>query len=64
VLASMGRTFRVGDRLSADLRIDSSNPLNHVTFPSWNTTVTSAQFGLPMTANAMRSVQTSLRVRF
>ncbi|MGH9666182.1 MAG: TonB-dependent receptor, partial [Bryobacteraceae bacterium] len=62
--ASMGRTFRVGDRLNLDLRVDAANALNHVTFPSWNTTVTSAQFGLPMTANAMRSMQTVLRLRF
>jgi hypothetical protein len=58
--ASLGRTF--ADNL--DLRIDSTNALNHVTYPSWNTTVTSAQFGLPSTANAMRSVQATLRWRF
>ncbi len=62
--ASMGRTFRVRDRLLLDLRSDSSNVINHVTFPSWNTTVTSTQFGLPMTANPMRVVQTTLRARF
>lgn len=62
--ASLGRTFRWGDRLNADLRFDSSNVINHVTFPSWNTTVGSAQFGLPNQANAMRTVQTTLRVRF
>ena len=62
--ASMGRTFRLNDRFNLDLRIDSTNALNHVTFTSWNTTVTSAQFGLPVSANAMRSLQTSLRVRF
>ena len=57
--ASMARTF---DRV--DLRFDAYNALNHVTYPSWNTTVTSAQFGLPTTANAMRSLQATLRVRF
>jgi hypothetical protein len=62
--ASAGRTFRLSDRLSGDLRIDSTNPLNHVTFPSWNTTFGSAQFGLPMTANAMRSLTTGFIVRF
>jgi hypothetical protein len=62
--ASLGRTFRWGDRLNADLRFDAANVLNHVTFPNWNTTVGSAQFGLPNTANAMRSLQTTLRVRF
>ena len=62
--ASLGRTFRLGDRLNADLRFDASNALNHVTFPTWNTTVTSAQFGLPTVANAMRTVRVSMRVRF
>lgn len=61
---SMGRTFRLKDRFNLDLRIDSTNALNHVTFTSWNTTLNNAQFGLPVAANAMRSVQTVLRVRF
>jgi hypothetical protein len=62
--ASMGRTFRSGDRLNIDLRFDAMNVLNHPTFPSWNTMVTSAQFGLPNASNAMRSVETTLRFRF
>ncbi|HTB18785.1 MAG TPA: carboxypeptidase regulatory-like domain-containing protein [Bryobacteraceae bacterium] len=62
--ASAGRTFRLTDRLSGDLRIDSTNPINHVTFPSWNTTFGSAQFGLPLTANAMRSLTTGFMLRF
>ncbi len=62
--ASMGRTFRLSDRLNLDLRFDSTNALNHVTFTSWNTIVNNAQFGLPTAANAMRSMQTTLRVRF
>ncbi len=62
--AGMGRTFRVNDRLTADLRIDATNALNHVTFPNWNTIVTSAQFGLPTIANPMRSVETTFRLRF
>jgi hypothetical protein len=62
--ASIGRTFRLRDRLLVDLRIDAANVINNVTFPDWNTTVTSAQFGLPMAANPMRVVQTTLRARF
>jgi hypothetical protein len=62
--ASMGRTFRLSDTLNMDLRVDATNALNHVTYPSWNTNITSAQFGLPGSANAMRNVQTSLRIRF
>ncbi len=62
--ASLARTFRLGDRLNLDLRVDSTNALNHVVFTAWNTTVNSVQFGLPAAANAMRSIQTTLRLRF
>jgi len=61
--ASLGRTFRWGG-LNMDLRMDVTNVLNHVTFKSWDTTVNNAQFGLPSSVNAMRSVQPTLRVRF
>ncbi len=54
----------MGDRLNADLRIDSTNALNHVTYSSWVTNVSSSQFGLPASANQMRRLQTTLRVRF
>jgi hypothetical protein len=54
----------LSDRFNLDLRVDATNAFNHVTFTSWNTTITSAQFGLPTNANAMRSMQTTLRVRF
>lgn len=62
--ASLGRTFRLNGRFNLDLRVDSINLLNHVTFTSWDTIINSTQFGLPTTANAMRSMQTTLRVRF
>jgi hypothetical protein len=62
--ASMARTFRMSDRLNADVRFDASNVLNHVTFPRWDTTVNSVQFGLPSTANQMRSMQATFRMRF
>jgi hypothetical protein len=63
--ASLARTFRLKDRYSLDLRVDATNALNHVVFASWNTIVNSGQFGLPTPpANGMRSLQTTLRVRF
>jgi hypothetical protein len=62
--ATAGRTFRWGDRVNADLRMDASNVLNHPVFPSWNAVISSAQFGLPNPAGQMRTVQTSLRMRF
>jgi trimeric autotransporter adhesin len=62
--ASLGRTFPWGDRKNVDLRFDASNALNHVTYPSWNSVLGNAQFGLPSSANQMRIIQTTLRVRF
>ncbi|MGH9673504.1 MAG: carboxypeptidase-like regulatory domain-containing protein [Bryobacteraceae bacterium] len=62
--ASLSRTFRMGDRLNLDFRIDAANALNRAVFPSWNTIATSSQFGLPNPANAMRTVQTTARFRF
>jgi len=64
MIASMGRSFTVGDRHSIDVRFDSTNALNHVTYPSWNTNIISQQFGLPSTANAMRVVRANVRLRF
>ncbi len=62
--ASLARTFRLTDRFSLDLRVDATNILNHVTYPNWNTTINSQQFGLPNAANSMRSMVSTLRVRF
>jgi hypothetical protein len=74
--ASLARTFRLKDRYNLDLRVDSTNLLNHVVFTSWNTTLNptsnptsspasnSPLFGLPAAANAMRSLQTTIRLRF
>jgi trimeric autotransporter adhesin len=62
--ASLSRNFRITDRNNLDLRVEATNALNHVTFSSWNTTVGSAQFGLPMIANPMRNVRTTVRWRF
>jgi hypothetical protein len=62
--ASLGRSFPWRDRYNIDLRFDATNVLNHVTFKNWNTTVTSAQFGLPSRVDDMRSIQSTLRLRF
>ena len=62
--ASLARSFRLNDRFNLDLRVDATNALNHVAYTAWNTTINSAQFGLPAAANAMRSLQTTWRVRF
>jgi hypothetical protein len=62
---SAGRTFRLHDRYSLNLRVDATNALNHVTFASFNTVVNSGQFGLPTPpANNMRDLITTLRLNF
>ncbi len=62
--ASMARVFRLTDRFNLEVRVDSTNTLNHVTYQSWNTQFNNAQFGLPIGPNQMRSLLTTLRVRF
>ncbi len=62
--SSLERTFRPTTKYNLILRIDSTNTLNHAVFSGWVTTINSAQFGLPATANPMRSLQTTIRLRF
>jgi hypothetical protein len=62
--SSLARTFRPNGRFFLDAKVAVTNLMNHPVFTGWNTTVNSTQFGLPLTANAMRSLETSLRLRF
>ena len=61
---ALQRTFRPTARFYLDARVDASNLLNHVVFNNWNTTFGSTQFGQPVAASQMRSLQTTLRLRF
>jgi hypothetical protein len=62
--AGISRTFQWGERLNLDWRVEAINVLNRVTYSAVNTLVGSPQFGLPTSANPMRKLQTSLRLRF
>jgi hypothetical protein len=62
--SSLERTFRPSTKFNLTARIDATNPLNHPVFSNWITTVNSAQFGLPASASQMRSLQTTIRLRF
>jgi len=62
--ASLARTFRMSDRLNADLRFDANNVLNHVIMTSWVTAVNNLQFGLPSSFQQMRNMTMTLRMRF
>jgi hypothetical protein len=61
---SVSRTIRLGERRNVDLRVDARNVLNHVSFNSWNTTVGSTQYGLPVSAAGMRTMSATMRFRF
>jgi trimeric autotransporter adhesin len=61
---SLARTFRPSGRFYLDAKVAATNMLNHPVFTGWNTTVNSTQFGLPLAPNPMRSLETSLRLRF
>jgi hypothetical protein len=61
---SFNRVFRLGNRINAQWETDITNVLNKVTFPNWNANITSPLFGLPNTANQMRTLQSSFRLRF
>ncbi len=61
---SFGRTIRIGERRSADLRIEGSNILNSVNVSRIGTTVNSSSYGLALDAANMRSITANLRFRF
>jgi trimeric autotransporter adhesin len=62
--SSVARTFRPSGQFYLDLKVSATNMLNHPVFTGWNTTVNSTQFGLPLSPNPMRSLETQLRLRF
>ena len=62
--SAFARTFRLKGRYNLDIRADITNLLNHVVFSSWVNTVNSTSFGEPSSANAMRSLQFTTRLRF
>ena len=52
--ASVARTFRVGERINMDFRIDATNVLNRVTFNNVYTQINGSEFGLRNSTNNMR----------
>jgi len=60
----MARTFRPHGKWYLDVAVNATNTFNHAAFTSWNNLVTSDQFGLPSSAGGMRSLQTTLHLRW
>jgi hypothetical protein len=66
--SSLSRTFRVTKGYNLDVRVNATNLLNHAVFTSYNTTINPSLvdpvFGLPAATNPMRSLETTVRLRF
>jgi hypothetical protein len=72
--ASFFRSFRLDDRRRLEFRIDTTNPLNHVSITQINTTVGSVtqnglivpniNYGVPTGASGMRTVTATVRLNF
>jgi len=62
--AGLTRTFQMTERMSVDWRVDATNIINQLTYAGVNTTFGGPLFGLPITANTPRKIQTTIRMRF
>jgi trimeric autotransporter adhesin len=62
--SQLARTFRPHGKLYLDVAVNATNTLNHPAFTSWNSYLTSAQFGKPVSAGGMRDLNTTFHLRF
>ena len=62
---SIGRGFRIGDnRRRLELRLEAQNLTNKVSFTTLGTVVNASNYGFPLGAAPMRTVQAIARFRF
>jgi Carboxypeptidase regulatory-like domain len=65
VNAGFGRSFHFGDtRRRLEFRLEARNILNQVSFTNVNTVVNAPNYGLPISAASMRTVDAVVRFRF
>lgn len=63
--ASFGRSFRLrDDRRRLEFRLEANNITNSVNITSFNTVVGATNYGLPLLAGGMRTVNATVRIRF
>jgi hypothetical protein len=63
--ASFGRSFQFGDtRRRLEFRFEANNVLNQVNYTNLSTVVGSLNYGLPVAASAMRTMDVVMRFRF
>ena len=65
VNAAFGRSFQFGEtRRRLEFRAEANNVLNEVNYTNINTVVNAINYGLPMSASAMRTLVIVMRFRF
>jgi hypothetical protein len=60
---SLSRNINLGERKRMELRVDSTNVLNHVNISNVGTVVNSLTYGLPTAAGGMRTLSATIRFR-
>ncbi|MGB9606144.1 MAG: TonB-dependent receptor, partial [Bryobacteraceae bacterium] len=61
---SLARIIPLGERRQLELRVDSQNFTNHVSYTNLGTVVNAADYGLPTATAPMRRITAQLRLRF
>jgi hypothetical protein len=61
---SLARNINLSERNRMEVRVDSTNFLNHVNISNIGTVVNSLTYGLPSSAGGMRTLSATLRFRF
>jgi hypothetical protein len=61
---SFGRSFRIDDKRRVELRMDTTNALNNVSYTNVGTVVNASNYGLATATAGMRTVTMQLRLRF
>lgn len=65
VNAAFGRSFQLDEsRRRLELRLEANNVFNNVSYTNINTVVNATNYGLPVSASSMRSVNLVMRFRF
>ena len=62
--ATFSRSFTLGERRRLEFRVESNNVLNHVNYSNVETVVNAVDYGLPLSAGQMRTMQAIVRFRF
>ncbi|MEO7141960.1 MAG: TonB-dependent receptor, partial [Bryobacteraceae bacterium] len=62
--ATFGRSIDLGERKRLEFRVESNNLTNHVNYANLQTVINATDYGLPLAASVMRTMQAVVRFRF